>query len=202
MTRLWLKVRWEHTKLRLAQYMKAYPVQVTVSVALAVLAVPILMLVGSNIQLRESTVKLDRAQRDLKTAVTSIQTSRQVSADQFCKAINNNGRANNQQTVYLQGLILTSVKQSKPFEKIYRQTPGAPTYTQRLEQSKGIARDLGRFSVPMLDCQSFIRRVEQEIRQLQASGSGNQQVLRAPPPPKQAEPVLPHPESHTQPQHP
>lgn len=145
----------KHWRWRLGLTVAKYPVQVAILLALIILAVPMVMLISANGDLRAS-------QKTLRQAVVASQTSRSVTGRVICDVTNENGRANNGQTETLKEIIVGSVKQSKRFEATYRKL-GLPPYPDRLRQAEQIARRLDRFTVRKANCADLQRRIEHDI---------------------------------------
>lgn len=172
-------------RLKLAVY--KYPIHTALLVALLVLLIPVYMLVESNTQLRNANKRLTAATGALTasnaglTRAAEISTAnRATSSRAVCSVVNRNGQANNAQTDYLQSIIISSAKQSKPFEKVYRQF-GLPPYSERLKRARRIAKRLGRNTIPQLDCNLFSARIVCEVKALDEGGGREtvQECVRA-----------------------
>jgi hypothetical protein len=133
------------------------PVLTGMTLALVVSAVALALVVSALVSVRNQQHHLASFQR--RSPVSREETLREV-----CKEINVNAVVGNRQTDYLKAIILTSVQQSRPFEKVYRQF-GLPDYADRLKEAQKTAAGLEQRKVPVLDCGALIRRVEAEDRQ-------------------------------------
>lgn len=158
---------------RLALAARKYPVQIALIIALVVLIYPVSLLIDSNSDLKDSTRALQESNRqikrsaaDLRTALNTIQTNRQVLASRSCKQANKNASSNNAQTTFFQHLIIQSVVDSRAFDKFIKQI-GAPPYDERLKKAKAQARELESLKVPLRDCDREQAQIEAEIEQLQ-----------------------------------
>lgn len=130
------------------------PVLTGMTLALALSAITLVLVI--------SALTGVRTQQDRLTAFAVAQhQSRLDTVGQFCDAINTNAAVLNRQTDYLKAIILSSVSQSRPFEKVYRQF-GLPDYAHRLAQAKQLAAGLEKRKVPPLDCVAYRRQVARE----------------------------------------
>lgn len=89
----------------------------------------------------------DRQSSDLSTLVDSIQAQRRAQTQAFCDA-------QNRTTLKLRALIVGGAKQSKAFDRVYRQF-GFPPYRERLRQAERQAQGL-----PLVPCAKFIEQIE------------------------------------------
>jgi hypothetical protein len=130
------------------------PVTVGMTMALLLATVAlILVLVG------QGSVRVQQRQlTDLNRRQT---VERQQTVFEFCKAINANALVGNRQTDFLRQIILSSVKQSRAFDKTYRKF-GLPPYRERLHQAEQLAAGLSDRKLPILDCEEYARRVASE----------------------------------------
>lgn len=114
-------------------------------VALVIGCLPALttaLVIGDNIQRTQGQIIQGRV------ATTRI----------ICNKINAGLESGNSQSRFLQNLIIQSVKQSRPFEKSYRQF-GLPKYDERLKQSRSAANGLKAREAHKLNCNALIREV-------------------------------------------
>lgn len=132
------------------------PVLTGMTLALVVSAVALALVIGALSGLRGQ-------QHHLSAFQHRSQVSREETLRAVCTAINQNAVLGNRQTDYLKAIILTSVKQSRPFEKVYRRF-GLPDYAARLKEAEKTASGLEQRKVPALDCGALIRKVEAEDR--------------------------------------
>lgn len=145
----------KHWRWRVGLTVAKYPVQVAILLALVILAIPMVMLISANGDLRGS-------QKALREALVASQTSRAVTGRVICEVTNANARTNNGQNRTLKEIIVGSVKQSKRFEPTYRKL-GLPPYPDRLREAKAIARRLNRYTVKEANCETLQRRIEHDI---------------------------------------
>lgn len=132
-------------------------------VAVIIAMIPLLMVLDQQGTLKTQASKIDRQQEQLNSLVRRTQKGRITSSRVFCRTINENGLANNEQTTVLQNIIVKSVTASKPFDNLYRQF-GLPPYRVRLKQAHHIAAQLERSKVHSLPCASFARKIENELK--------------------------------------
>lgn len=130
------------------------PVLTGMTLALVVAAVALALVISALAGVRAQ-------QHDLAHFQARTQQSRKDTIRATCDAINGNAVITNRQTDYLKAIILTSTKQSRPFERIYHQF-GLPNYAERLAQAQRLANGLEKRKVPALDCDKLIQRVESE----------------------------------------
>lgn len=140
-----------------------HPVGMALIVAVAIALIPLVMVLDQQGTLKTQANKIDRQQATLNDLVHRTQAARAATTRVFCDRINANGRANNRQTDVLQGIILNSVRSSKPFDKLYRQF-GLPPYKVRLKQATLIAGQLGATTITILPCRAYVQRIENELR--------------------------------------
>lgn len=146
-------------RFRLALAARKHPVGLAMTIALLVVAVPVVLLIQSNHELRTATQTVQHSQRDLITASRRVQSSRRAVTSLFCAVINQNGEANNRQTRYIQQLIVGGARQSAVFEPLYKAFH-APPYNLRLKQAKAVARNLNSSRVTKIKCGQLERRIE------------------------------------------
>lgn len=94
-----------------------------------------------------------------------MQDSRRALGSLTCGAINDNARAVNAQSRYLQRLIVSGTTASKPFEKVYRSL-GLPPYKQRLSEARTYAHGLKKLDVPVLPCRALDDAVAKNLTTL------------------------------------
>lgn len=92
----------------------------------------------------------DQTAGDLAGVVTDIQRQRRTQTGAICAA-------QNDVTLALRALIVNSAKQSKNFDRIYRQF-GLPPYKERLRLAERQAAEL-----KVIPCDEFIEQIEQQI---------------------------------------
>lgn len=170
------KGRGSALRFRLTLAVRKNPIQVAMVVALVVLLVPVYMLIASNAQLRNSNRSLVASNSRLKDTLELSSINRAASSRIYCDVINQNADTNNQQTDYFQSLIISGAKQSRIFDDLYRQF-GAPPYKNRLNQAKKTAGRLEQFRVDVLDCQTFVTRIQCEAEAL-ATGASVEVCIR------------------------
>lgn len=145
-----LQVRW-----KLAVWTVVYPVQIALVVALAVCAIPVYLLLDAQADLRNS-------QAELRGAVQTIQTNRIAVTKDICAQLDRNARTSNAQLDLFKGIIVGSVKQSRPFEKTYR-TLGLPRYKLRLKSAKKTAKKIDMLKLPLPNCRAAIFKVATSV---------------------------------------
>lgn len=163
-------------KFRLALAARKYPVQLALIIALTVLIYPVVLLIDSNSDLKDSTKALQESNRqikksaaDLKGALETIQDNRKVLARSSCRQSNSNARANNAQTTFFQGLIVKSAVDSKIFDDLITQI-GGPPYDERVKTAKGQAKKLQSLKVGVRNCKAEAAKIEKEIAELHGDG--------------------------------
>jgi hypothetical protein len=139
-----------------------HPVGAALLVAVAIAMIPLIMVLDQQGTIQTQADKISRQQEQLNALVRRSQKGRVTTATAFCRAINENGAANNKQTSVLQSIIVKSVTSSKPFDNLYRQF-GLPPYRVRLRQAKQIAAQLQAGKVSALPCKGFADRIEREL---------------------------------------
>lgn len=151
---------------RLWLALQKYPIQVALFLALLVLAVPVTLLLNDNSSLRAAVRSADHQrldanrQRDtlsaavvrLDAAIAEIQSQRHEATLRVCNGINALTGAIHTENVYLGTIITNGARQSKPFDKIYRQF-GLPPYSARLKQAERLAHGILRNAPHAVNCQ-------------------------------------------------
>lgn len=94
--------------------------------------------------------KQDNTAGDLAALVQDIQVQRRAQTGAICAA-------QNDVTLALRALIVNSAKQSKNFDRIYRQF-GLPPYKERLRMAEQQAAAL-----KVIPCDKFIEQIERSI---------------------------------------
>lgn len=140
-----------------------HPVGAALIVAVAIAMIPLVMVLDQQGTIKRQADTIDGQQHQLNSLVVRTQKGRAAASREFCDAINSNAKANNQQTAVLQGIILNSVRSSRPFEKIYRSF-GLPPYKVRLRQASQLARKLERTKIDPLPCSEFVQRIEDQLK--------------------------------------
>jgi hypothetical protein len=156
----WLQLRW-----RLAVAAVVYPVQIAVTLALVVCAVPVYLVLESQARLKDQA-DAQAAQADVQAAqqkqiadlVTGIQTSRVKATGDICRVLDRNTRITNAQLALFQTLIVSGAKQSRIFDNLYKQF-GAPDYPARVRQAQRYATKIGRLKLPLPNCTAALTRI-------------------------------------------
>lgn len=78
-----------------------------------------------------------------------------------CARTNKIIRSNNAQSDYLIRLVISSTKQSKAFDKVYRQL-GLPSYAKRLAQAERTAQGIRKRKIAEVDCAALAARVAKQ----------------------------------------
>lgn len=143
------------------------PILLALSVALLVVTIPLLMILSTQSDLKRQQDAIQATQRD--SQANRIAVSRAV-----CAGLNSNAKANNGQSLFLAGLIVGSVEQSKPFQQAYDNF-GLPSYKARLSQARRIAGVLKSLSVRSINCVQFMRYVQELIPPREMSGGQGKQ---------------------------
>lgn len=140
-----------------------HPVGAALIVAVAIAMIPLVMVLDQQGTIKRQADTINDQQRQLSSLVVRTQKGRAAASREFCDAINGNATANNQQTAVLQGIILNSVRASRPFEKVYRSF-GLPPYKVRLRQATRLAHKLERTKIDPLPCDQFVQRIEDQLK--------------------------------------
>lgn len=92
---------------------------------------------------------------NLRSQQRAIIDSRVEGTKLTCQRINSVISQSRTQTQYLQSIILNSTKQSRAFEKTFRQL-GLPSYSQRLAMAEKQAAGLGQRQIRQLNCRELV----------------------------------------------
>jgi hypothetical protein len=160
-----LKYRWVQLRWRLAVAAAVYPVQIAVTLAMVVSAVPVYLVLESQARLKEQAdaqaaqaAVQARQQKQIAGLVTGIQTSRVKATGDICRVLDRNTRITNTQLALFQALIVNGAKQSRIFDNLYRQF-GAPDYPTRIRQAQRYARKIGRLKLPLPNCTAALTQI-------------------------------------------
>jgi hypothetical protein len=148
---------------RVAVAVARNPVIVGMIVATIIATIALAVVLGSQGTLRDTQHKQHVQQGQIAGIVVGQEKQRIEVTGQFCRQLNRNAVAANQNTKTLNGLILQSVKQSKAFEQVYRRF-GFPPYAKRLRQAQTITRRFNRHLVPVLDCDKIVARIRRQMK--------------------------------------
>lgn len=140
-----------------------HPVSMALIAAVLVAMIPLAMVLDQQNTITRQQDTLSEQQVRLNSLVARMNTDRAIISDAFCKALNANARANNNQTTALENIIVNSTKASKPFENVYRQF-GLPPYRERLRQARHLAGLLRHNRVDIADCDAYVRQIERAGR--------------------------------------
>lgn len=141
-----LQARW-----KLALWAVVYPVQVALALSLVICAIPVYLVLDQQGQMRAQ-------QRQIGKLVHDIQRNRVSVTRDICAQLDRNARTSNAQLDLFKGIIVGSVKGSKPFEKTYRAF-GLPPYKVRLKQALKTAHSIDRLKLPLPNCTKAIFNV-------------------------------------------
>lgn len=125
----------------LGQILQRWPIHVGLLIALIVVA-PI------------TIINLVQWQR-ISNQNQEIQKNRVAVSSATCRAINLLSRADNGQTVYIEGLILAGPEASRAFEPLIRRY-GGPPYPVRKAEAEHTAKGLRLLSLPSINCRAFV----------------------------------------------
>lgn len=144
---------------RLAVAAAVYPVQIAVTLAMVVCAVPVYLVLESQATLRDQAATQAKQQTQIKRLVGGIQASRVKVTGDICRVLDRNTKITNAQLSLFQGLIVSGAKQSIIFEPLYRQY-GAPGYAKRLKQAQEAAQGIEHLRLPLPNCTAAILTVK------------------------------------------
>lgn len=153
-----LKYRMLQLRWRLALWSVVYPVQIALIVALAILAIPVTMLLKAQADLRKAQHDIEASQRASERNQTEIQHSRVAVTKDICAQLDRNARASNAQLDLFKGIIVGSVKQSKPFEATYRSF-GLPPYKVRLKSAVTTAHRIDGLKLALPNCSKAVYKI-------------------------------------------
>lgn len=140
-----------------------HPVGMALIVAIIVAMIPVTMLLDQQGTLSAQQAQLDEQQESLNGVVQRTNRGRAATSNVFCRTINRNGSANNNQTAVIQKLLISGVQASRAFENLYV-AYGQPPYRERLKSARRAARELDKNRVNILNCATYSRRIENELR--------------------------------------
>lgn len=147
---------------RIAVAVARNPVLVGMILATIIATVALAVVLNSQGQIRATQDRQRVQQTQIGSIVIAQQKQRAEVTGDFCRQLNRNARASNQNTETLNGLIVQSVKESKAFEQVYRRF-GFPPYATRLRQAQSIVRRFRRHFVPILNCRKIVRAVQRQV---------------------------------------
>jgi hypothetical protein len=154
-----LKYRWLQFRWRLAVAAVVYPVQIAVTLALLVCAVPVYLVLQQQATIRHTAEVAKSAATGQRHLVEGIQASRVRVAREICGQLDRNARTVNAQLRLYQGIIVGGAKQSRVFDRLYRQY-GAPPYRVRVRQAAAAARRINALRLPLPNCNSAITSIQ------------------------------------------
>lgn len=134
-----LQARW-----KLAIMAVMYPVQIAAFIALAICSVPVYLLLQQSAELKHQ-------QATQHHIVSEIQTSRLRATSDICHQLDANTRLGNAQLLLFENIIVSSVKQSRPFGAVYRKL-NLPPYNTRLRQALKTAGKIDALKLPLPNC--------------------------------------------------